>query len=220
MVRHGALSKSLTLSICSARKMRACAAPRSRCLEASNPTLRKDGELFQEIVRFISEAHLKLRRLPGVQQAPPAGPQKDPRTRSLPLLKIEKQELGERRRRSAHRGHAPEMRVDFSGGSLRLFVSFETAWKAVAVPARDVLLVTGPRTRAGLRKNAKWPRNSRRQGPTSCSIRCSCIAMGDLASLAGDGLMFGTVRRASPSCREAHHPSSGRKPNVCSNRLV
>ena len=56
MVRHGALSKSHVehmLGSKDARVRRAAFA----LLEASNPTLRKDGELFQEIVRFIWAAN-------------------------------------------------------------------------------------------------------------------------------------------------------------------
>ena len=56
MVKHGALSRSHVCQMLAsddARVRRAAFA----LLEASNPRLRKDGELFFEIVRFIWDAN-------------------------------------------------------------------------------------------------------------------------------------------------------------------
>ena len=56
MVKHGALSKSHVQHMLGSQDARVRRAAFT-LLEASNPTLRKNGELFQEIVRFIWAAN-------------------------------------------------------------------------------------------------------------------------------------------------------------------
>jgi hypothetical protein len=56
MVKHGALSKSHVRDMLGSKDARVRRAAFT-LLEASNPTLRRDSELFMEIVRFIWNAN-------------------------------------------------------------------------------------------------------------------------------------------------------------------
>jgi hypothetical protein len=56
MVKHGALSRSHVRDMLGSKDARVRRAAFT-LLEASNPTLRRDSELFMEIVRFIWDAH-------------------------------------------------------------------------------------------------------------------------------------------------------------------
>ena len=56
MVKHGALSRSHVCHMLGSKDARVRRAAFT-LLEASNPTLRRDGELFLEIIRFIWDAN-------------------------------------------------------------------------------------------------------------------------------------------------------------------
>jgi len=56
MVKHGAISKSHIYGMLGSKDARVRRAAFA-LLEASNPRLRRDGELFMEIVRFIWDAN-------------------------------------------------------------------------------------------------------------------------------------------------------------------